>query len=277
MFKRRCVGLTGLLKDRDAKVASLKVQFSLKEAEAAEAIHLHGQIATVEATEAAWVSELDGLKEQNAVLERQVAALDSTTIIKDTKLGSSNTQIDKMTQDLSNLQLYCDELSIKSSSLESDKDKLIDQVSKLEGTCSELRDEVSGYKLFKEQIEVVQDEQVKILSDKVAGIGADLMGMALHLDEEFYPCFLITIAERRWILSRELKLKLDSHKDESMFDIMDLFRLEGPAAETPGANQLQPSPEQLMLPIHRPEDQVVIEKTSLLFYLDVIHARVQRI
>nr|GFA00779.1 hypothetical protein [Tanacetum cinerariifolium] len=133
MFKRRCVGLTGLLKDRDAKVVSLKVQLSLKEAEAAEAIHLHGQIATVEAIEAAWVSELDGLKERNAVLERQVAALDSTAIIKDTKLASSNTQIAKMTQDLSNLQLSCDELSIKSSSLESDKDKLIDQVSKLEG------------------------------------------------------------------------------------------------------------------------------------------------
>ncbi|GJU64885.1 hypothetical protein Tco_1246720 [Tanacetum coccineum] len=48
-------------------------------------------------------------------------------------------------------------------------------------------------------------------------------------------------------------------------------------AKTLEANQLQPSPEQLMLPIHRSEDQVVIGETSLSFSLDVIHARVQNI
>ncbi|GJR79518.1 hypothetical protein Tco_0150303 [Tanacetum coccineum] len=58
---------------------------------------------------------------------------------------------------------------------------------------------------------------------------------------------------------------------------MGLLHLEGPAAETPKANQLQPSPEQLMIPIHRPEDQVVIGETSLYFSLNVVHARVQRI
>ncbi|GJZ48081.1 hypothetical protein Tco_0601913 [Tanacetum coccineum] len=95
------------------------------------------------------------------------------------------------------LQLSCEELSIKASSLESEKDKLIDQVSKLEGTCSVLRDEVSGYKLFKEQIEAVHDEQVKALSDHVAGLDYDLMEMALHTDEEFYPRYLTTIAGKR--------------------------------------------------------------------------------
>nr|GEU38491.1 hypothetical protein [Tanacetum cinerariifolium] len=133
----------------------------------AEAIRLRDQIATVKAVEAAWVGELDGLKEWN---------------------------------------VSCDEFSIKAASVESEKDKLIGQVSTLEGTCSGLRDEVSGYKLFKEQIEVVQDEQVKMLSDKVAIIDAGLMGMALQLDEEFYPYFLTTIAGRRWILSRGLRL-----------------------------------------------------------------------
>ncbi|GKC72311.1 hypothetical protein Tco_1118194 [Tanacetum coccineum] len=63
----------------------------------------------------------------------------------------------------------------------------------LEGTCSRLRDEVMGYKLFKEQIEVVQDVQVKVLSDRVAELDANLMGMALHLDEEFYPGYLTTL------------------------------------------------------------------------------------
>ncbi|GJX68969.1 hypothetical protein Tco_0304696 [Tanacetum coccineum] len=58
---------------------------------------------------------------------------------------------------------------------------------------------------------------------------------------------------------------------------MGLLHLEGPAIETIKASQLQPSPEQLMLPIHRLEDQVVIEETSFSFSLDVANARVQRL
>ncbi|GJY92099.1 hypothetical protein Tco_0507881, partial [Tanacetum coccineum] len=71
--------------------------------------------------------------------------------------------------------------------------------------------------------------------------------------------------------------QLESQKDASMADIMDLLRLEGHAAETPEASQLQPSPEQLMVPIHRLEDQVIIGETSLSFSLDVAHVRAQRI
>ncbi|GKD03218.1 hypothetical protein Tco_1178192 [Tanacetum coccineum] len=103
-------------------------------------------------------------------------------------------------------QLSYDELSIKAASFEYEKDKLTDQVSLLETTCSGLRDQVSGYELFKEQIEAVQDEQVKILSDKVTGLDAELMGMALHLDEEFYSRFLTTISGRRWSLGHGLRL-----------------------------------------------------------------------
>ncbi|GJV40109.1 hypothetical protein Tco_1418549, partial [Tanacetum coccineum] len=106
-------------------------------------IRLRGQVAIIEAAEAARASELNGLKERNAVLEGQVAALESAAATKDSELVPSNIHIAKLTQDLSNLQLSCDALSIKASSLEFEKDKLVDQVSKLEGTCSELRDEVS--------------------------------------------------------------------------------------------------------------------------------------
>ncbi|GJT20072.1 hypothetical protein Tco_0878778 [Tanacetum coccineum] len=205
-FKDKCAMQAGWLKERDTKIASLKAQLSLKEAEAGEAIRLRGQVAIVEVTEAARARELNGLKERNAVLEGQVTALESAAIIKNTELESFNAQIAKLTQDLSNLQMSCNELSIKAASLESDKDKLIDQVSKLEGTCSGLCDEVMGYQLFKEHIKAVQDVQVKVLSDRVAELDANLMRMALYLDEEFYPCYLTTIVGRRWILSRGLKL-----------------------------------------------------------------------
>ncbi|GKG41004.1 hypothetical protein Tco_0470216, partial [Tanacetum coccineum] len=90
--------------------------------------------------------------------------------------------------------------------LESQKDSLIDQVSLLEAICSGLHDEVLGYELFKEQYEAVHDEQIKTLSDKVAGLDAELMGITLHLDEKFYPSFFTTIAGWKWILGRGLRL-----------------------------------------------------------------------
>ncbi|GJU52087.1 hypothetical protein Tco_1221642 [Tanacetum coccineum] len=113
------------------------------------------------------IDELNSLKERNSVLEeekgvldRKVATLESAAIDKET------------------------ELAIKASSFEPQRDGLIDQLSSLETACSILHDQVSGYELFKEQIEAIQDEQVKVLSDHVAELDSDLMGMAVHLDEE---------------------------------------------------------------------------------------------
>ncbi|GKB28148.1 hypothetical protein Tco_0867549 [Tanacetum coccineum] len=261
--------------------ASLKARLTLKEAEATEAIRLRGQIVVVEAAEAAQASEL------NAVLEGQVAALESAAVVKNTELESSNAQIAKLTQDLSNLQLSYNELSIKAASLEFDKDKLIDQVSQLEGTCSELRDEVMGYKLFKEQIEAVQDVQVKVLSDRVAELDANLMGMALHLDEEFCPRYLAALGGAiGHVIDKGMQVGLAAGIDHGKAgrDLTDVVAYDPsgrliicPAAETLEAIQLQPSPKQLMLPIYLLEDQVVIGETSLSFSLDVANARVQRL
>ncbi|GJT83557.1 hypothetical protein Tco_1057899 [Tanacetum coccineum] len=145
-----CLGAK--VRERDTEIAGLKAQLSLKEADAAEAIHLRSRIANIEAVDATLTGELKSLKERNAALESVVVAKDS--------------EIAKLTQALSSLQLSCDDLSIKDSTLECEKDKLVDHVSELEATCSGLRDEVAGYKLFKEQVETVQDEQVKALSDR---------------------------------------------------------------------------------------------------------------
>nr|GEU41852.1 ribonuclease H-like domain-containing protein [Tanacetum cinerariifolium] len=163
-FEGKCAMQANWLKERNAEIASLIAQLSLKEAKATEAIRLCDQVVVVEATEAARAN---------------------------VKLAFSHAQVAKLTQDLSRLQLSCDELSVKASSLEFEKDKLIDQVSALETTCSGLRDEVMAYKLLKEQVEAMQDEQVKALGDRVAAIDSDLMEMALHMEEEFYPCWVI--------------------------------------------------------------------------------------
>ncbi|GJZ54188.1 hypothetical protein Tco_0609073 [Tanacetum coccineum] len=238
------------------------------------------QVATVKAAEAARVNNLDDLKARHlallgekGIIERQVATLEFAVFAKEAE----------------------------SASLESKKDNLADQVSSLETICSGLRDQISSYELFKEQYEEVQDEQVKVLSDQVAGLDVELMGMALHLDEEFYPYFLTTIAGRRWIISRgfwlavmkclqsleyvaalgtTIGLAIDkgmqsglaagidhgkarrslTKKDAFIVDIMSLLHLEGPFTETPEGIKLQPSYEQLFLPIYQTKDNANIKE-----------------
>nr|GFA56066.1 hypothetical protein [Tanacetum cinerariifolium] len=64
-----------------------------------------------------------------------------------------------------------------------------------------------GFQLSRDELNS-KDEQVGILSDRFTAIDSDLMEMALHMDAEFYPCYVTTIAGRRWILSRGLRLIL---------------------------------------------------------------------
>ncbi|GKE28510.1 hypothetical protein Tco_1443894, partial [Tanacetum coccineum] len=158
-FERRCPKRVDLLKETDVEIAKLKAQLSLKEANTTEPIRLCIQVSIVEAAKAA-----------------RVATLESVAITKDIELASLNAQTAKLTQDLSSLQLSCDELSIKAASLKSQKDGLTNQ--------------------FKE------------LSYRVTGIDSELMSLALHLDEEFYPRFLTTIASRRWIIGHGLRLAI---------------------------------------------------------------------
>ncbi|GKA90648.1 hypothetical protein Tco_0812518 [Tanacetum coccineum] len=286
-----------LLNEKDVEIADLKAHLSLKEAEAVETIRLRGQIANVEVAEAAQACELESLKERNVALE-------TATIAKDAEIA-------KLSQDLSQLQLSCDDLSIKASTFECGKDKLIDQVSVLEAICFGLCEEVSGYKLFKERVKEMHDTQVKALSDCIAGMDYDLMALALYMDEDFYPRYLTTLAGRRWFLSYDVKLVIMKYlqsfeymtalcgaigraiekgmqdglvagidhgqADASIVDIIELLHLEGSAAETLKGSQLQPSPKQLMVPIHRLEDQVVIGETSLSYSLEVAHNHVRRL
>ncbi|GKC99976.1 hypothetical protein Tco_1170251 [Tanacetum coccineum] len=287
------------LKEKDDKIASLKAYLSLKEAEAAEAIRLRPQRNST-------------LEEEKGALESKVAALESADATKVAKLASLTAQVAKLTKDLSKLGLSCNELSIKASSLDVEKDGLVGQVSSLDGICSGLRDQVMGYKLFKEQIKVVQDEQVKMLSDKVAGIDADLMGMGLKLvvmkclqsleylvalggatsraidkgmqvrlaagidhgkagrdlanvsvyDSSAEANFVFVVNALRTV-DFPLLSQLESQKDASIADIMGLLHLEGPAAETSEVEQLQPSHEQLMLPIHHPEEDAASQRLSI--------------
>ncbi|GKC99763.1 hypothetical protein Tco_1170038 [Tanacetum coccineum] len=171
--RQTCLSIeVDLLKERDVEIANLKAQLFLKETEATKAIHLRNQVSVVETVEASRVSELNSLKERNSALEEEknalegkVATLKFATAAKETELASLNAQTAKLTQDLSSLELSCDEFGVKVASLESQRDGFVDQV--------------------------------KALSDRMARLDSKLLALALHLDEEFYPCFLTTIAGRQ--------------------------------------------------------------------------------
>nr|GEV13734.1 hypothetical protein [Tanacetum cinerariifolium] len=155
-FEKKCNRQAHLLKEKDIEIANLKAHLSLKEAEATEAIRLRGQVAIVKATKAVQASQLDNLRERNlalegekSALEGQVVALESVARSKDTKLV--NAQVTKLNDDLSDLKLSFDELSTKTAFFESLKDSLTDQ------------------------FEAIQDEQVRILSNRVADLDSELM------------------------------------------------------------------------------------------------------
>ncbi|GKE55348.1 hypothetical protein Tco_1494533, partial [Tanacetum coccineum] len=139
--------------------------------------------------------EIDALKQRNVALENEKDSLDG----KVTELQSS----------ISAKGLKLKDLNVVVSFLKSQNDGLVDQVHALETTCSSLRDQVSGYERLKEQIEEFQDAQMNIVNNKVVKLDADILEMALHLEEKFYPYLLTTISGRRWIFTRGLKLAIE--------------------------------------------------------------------
>ncbi|GKE54445.1 hypothetical protein Tco_1489601, partial [Tanacetum coccineum] len=194
----KCAEQTMLLSERDAEIPYLKSLLSLKETEAAEAIRLRGQLTTVEAADAAKDSELKDLKEKKFVLEgerdvmsEKIVTLEYANVAKEAELASFSSQVAKLTSDLSDLQLARDELNSQVASLESERDGLISQF---------------AFEIFSARTEATQDEQAKVLGTRVAELDAQLLEMAAHLDEEFYPRFLTSISRRHWILTHGLKL-----------------------------------------------------------------------
>ncbi|GJS86203.1 hypothetical protein Tco_0752744, partial [Tanacetum coccineum] len=69
---------------------------------------------------------------------------------------------------------------------------------KLETSSAGLQEKVTTYENCMEQLGKFQDERMKIVMEK---LDTDLVEMALHLEEKFYPHLLTVIAGRRWLLT----------------------------------------------------------------------------
>nr|GEW90641.1 hypothetical protein [Tanacetum cinerariifolium] len=248
----RCAEQATLLSEKDAKIAHLRSLLSLKEVEAIEAISLRSQLSVAEAADAAKRTKLRDLKEnnfahkgENNILSERVEALESVAASKEVELAFLSSQVVSLTADLSSFQLSRDKLNSNVASLESKRDCLATQILS------------RGLRLV----------LAKCLSSlEYLSVMSEAIGRAID------KCMQDGLAAG---VSFSLLAQLEANKDASMAGIMDLLSLEGLAAETSEASQLQPSFDQLMVPIHRLEDQVIIRETSLALSLEVAHNRVQ--
>nr|GEU55055.1 hypothetical protein [Tanacetum cinerariifolium] len=113
-----------------------------------------------------------------------------------------------------------------------------------------------------------------------AGVDHGKDGRDLSVIEAYDPSAeakYIDVVNALGAVDFSLLSELKDKKDASMVDLMDSLCLEGPLAEIPRAKDLQPSPKQLILPLHRPKDNVVLRETSQSFSLQVVDSRVQRV
>ncbi|GKF54218.1 hypothetical protein Tco_0161128, partial [Tanacetum coccineum] len=82
------------------------------------------------------------------------------------------------------------------------------KVHKLEASSAVLQDKVTAYDNFIGQLEKFQDNRIREMNEKLNKLDADLVELALHLEERFYPHLLTTISGRRWLLTRGLELAI---------------------------------------------------------------------
>ncbi|GJX79585.1 hypothetical protein Tco_0327734 [Tanacetum coccineum] len=120
-----------------------------------------------------------------------------------------------------------------------------------------------------------KDEEIEVLK-------AHIMVKEAEVAEDIRLCAQIVAMERAH--TDEVKqfdfcgcgIEHGKH-DASTEAVMNLLRLSDPLANFPRMSDLQPDVEQIMVPIHRPKDQVVLGANSLTFSLSVSRDRVERI
>ncbi|GJX76519.1 hypothetical protein Tco_0323330 [Tanacetum coccineum] len=183
-----------LLKVRKVEIENLKAQLLLKEAEAAESIRLRAEASKFEVIEKSLQDEVKTLKDHNAALEKEKNDLG----VKVADLAASVKVREQEVVDLDALV----------TSVKFQKDNLVDQVHKLETSSAKLQEKVAAYENCTEQLEKFQDEQMKIVNERLDKLYVDFVEMALHLDEKLYPHLLTTISGRMWLLTHGMELAI---------------------------------------------------------------------
>ncbi|GKC39729.1 hypothetical protein Tco_1052113, partial [Tanacetum coccineum] len=169
-----------LMKARDEEVASLKSQLLMKEAKAAKAIGLR--------------AEVQALADRNTVLKGEKSELD----VKVADLAATVKVKEQEVVDLDGVV----------TSVKVHNDNLSDQVHTLKVSSAGLQEKVTAYENFISHLEKFQDDRMREMNEKFDKLDTDLVELALHLEEKFYPHLLTTIYGRRWLLTHGLELAI---------------------------------------------------------------------
>ncbi|GJV88841.1 hypothetical protein Tco_1532779 [Tanacetum coccineum] len=172
----------------------MRVEYNVKERRRLKSVVENAQTSNLEAVEKSLRDEVNALKERNAILEKEQNALDVKVIdLEASMVGKEHNLTD---------------LNAQLTFVKSQNDNLVDRVHELEISSVRLQEKITVYDNCMEQLEKFQDDQMKVVNDKLEKLDADLAEIACHLEERFYPHLLNTISGQRWLLTHDLKLFL---------------------------------------------------------------------
>ncbi|GJT83300.1 hypothetical protein Tco_1057642 [Tanacetum coccineum] len=297
-----------LLKAMDGEIEDLKAQLLFKEIKAAEATHLCAQTSNLEAVEKSLRDEVNALKERNAILENEKNALDvkvtdleASVVGKERDLTNLNAQLTSAKSQNDNLVDWVHELEISSAGLQEKiavYDNCMEQLEKFQYD----RMKVVNDKLAKLDADLaemachLEERFYPYLLNTISGRRWLLTrGLKLFLVKCLNSSEYLTALGAA--ISRAIEKGMQSglaagidhgREGRSLADVAAYnpdaeagfnFALQKFRAlvDAPRMNDLQPDIEQLKVPIHRFEDQVVLGETSLSFVLSVSHSCVERI
>nr|GEV40789.1 putative ribonuclease H-like domain-containing protein [Tanacetum cinerariifolium] len=128
-----------------------------------------------------------------------------TVISLDIDLQKEKSELDVKVVDLATSVKVRDrevaDLDVVITSVRSQNDYLVSQVYKLEISSTRLQEKVTVYESCTEQLEKFQDDQMKIVNEKLDKLYVDFLELALHLEVKLYPRLLTTISSCRWLLT----------------------------------------------------------------------------
>nr|GEU32154.1 hypothetical protein [Tanacetum cinerariifolium] len=274
-----------LLKVKERGIENLKAQLLLREAEAAKAIRLYAQASNFDVVEKSIRDEMDALNERNAILEKERNALD----LKVTKLEAST---------VNELEISSSELQEKVTVYES----FMDQLEKFQDDRMKVVNDKFD-KLYTDFVEMALHLEEKFYPHLLTTVSGRrwllIHGMELAIVKclnslEYLSALRVAIGKaiekgmqdglyagivhgKEGMALTNVAAHNSSAEDASVEAVMNILRLEGPLAKKLGLNERQPNVDQLMVPIHRSPNKVVVDAIVLSLALDVSSFRVWRI
>nr|GFA25026.1 putative transposase (putative), gypsy type [Tanacetum cinerariifolium] len=193
-LESECEKQADLLKARDGEIKNLKAQLLLKEAEATKAIHLHIYVSFTEAAEKARDGEIENLKAQLLLKEAEATKAIHLHIYVSFTEAAEKVHAGEI-----------DALKQKNMALETEKDAFDEKVAEFQSLVVDKERELKDLNII---VSSLKSRNVHELEATLAKLDADLLEMALHLEDKFYPHLLTTISGWRWLLTRGLKLAI---------------------------------------------------------------------